>query len=105
RDARGATRALELSDPIFAHAWQNRVALAAAETAHGLLSEGRTLEQAVALGASAMSAVSSLAEQSSREAGSPDLACGRGCTHCCHQSVGISALEAMTIYDHLRRRL
>jgi hypothetical protein len=101
RDSRGATVRLALSRPLFDEQWQNDLATAAATTAHGVLSERRTLASVVGLARSAMAAASKITEAAL--ARSPDhvLACRAGCSHCCYQAVGVSAPEVFAIYDHL----
>jgi hypothetical protein len=104
RDALGRTRRLTLAEPLFEDAWQNGVAEAAANTAHGLLLEGRTRDKAAELGRSAMTATSKLAE-GLLERSEQKPACHTGCAHCCYQAVGVSAPEALAIYEHLRATL
>jgi Fe-S-cluster containining protein len=101
RDALGAPMGLALSRPLFHEAWQNQVALGAAHTAHAFLAEGHTLAQAVGLGRSAMAGISTIAD--GLLARDPDRApaCRSGCSHCCHQQVGVSAPEVFAIYAHL----
>jgi hypothetical protein len=101
-DARGRTVGLGLSRPLFDEQWQNDVAVAAATTAHALLSDGHTPEQAIALGRNAMAGTSKIADGAL--ALSPDRppACRAGCAFCCHQMVGVVAPEVFAIYQHLR---
>ena len=56
--ARATPAGLALSQPLFNDQWQNDVAVATASTAHAMLTEGHTLEQAVALGRNAMAGTS-----------------------------------------------
>jgi hypothetical protein len=102
RDALGRVNGLTLSRPLFNDSWQNDVAIAAANTAHELLHDGRTQEKAAALGRNAMAATSKIAEGAL--ALSPDRppACHSGCSHCCYQAVGVSVPEVFAIYAHLR---
>jgi len=102
RDALGRTHGITLSRPLFNDSWQNDVAIAAANTVHELLNDGRTPEKAAALGRNAMAATSKIAD--GVVALSPNLspACHSGCSHCCYQAVGVSAPEVFAIYDHLR---
>jgi hypothetical protein len=103
RDAQGRTYRLTLSRPLFNDKWQNDVATAAASTAHGLLTEGHTLEKAVELGRSAMAGTSKIAEGALRLSPDHAPACQPGCSHCCYQAVGVTAPEVFAIYDQLRR--
>jgi len=102
RDGDGREVGLALSQPVFRDGWQNDVAIATAATAHAMLGAGHTLEQAAALGRSAMAGTSTFV--ASALAQSPDRppACGAGCAHCCHQAVGVTPPEVFAIYDHLR---
>ena len=50
RDEYGTPVGLALDRPLFNDRWQNEVALATASTAHAVLGEGHTLENAAALG-------------------------------------------------------
>jgi Fe-S-cluster containining protein len=102
-DEQGVPLRLVLSRPLFNQAWQNQVALSAADTAHGLLAAGHTPEQAVELGRSAMDGTSKIIDGLLRGAADRRLACRAGCAHCCHQQVGVSVPEVLAIYDHLRR--
>jgi hypothetical protein len=102
RDATGVPVRLALSAPLFNEEWQNGVALAAASTAHGLMSERRTLGQAVAVAERAMRGTSQLVDGMLARAPLGELACRAGCGHCCHQVVGATAPEVLAIYEHLR---
>jgi hypothetical protein len=94
---------LALSRPLFNDNWQNDVAIAAASTAHGLLTDGHTLEKAVELGRNAMAGTSKIGEGALGLSPDRAPACHSGCSHCCYQAVGVSAPEVFAIYDHLRR--
>jgi len=102
RDDQGVPIGLALSRPLFHEPWQNEVALGAANTAHAFLDQGHTVEQAVALGRSAMAGTSRIADGLLRRSPDRAPACRAGCAHCCHQQVGVSAPEVLAIYDHLR---
>jgi hypothetical protein len=94
--------ALTLNGPVFKEAWQNDLAVAAANTAHGILRGEPTLERTVALARNAMAATSRLADGLLARAPAGAVACKAGCDHCCHQAVGVTAPEALAIFDHLR---
>jgi hypothetical protein len=102
RDARGKTLRLSLSRPLFNDQWQNDVAIAAASTAHGFLTEGHTLEKVVKLARNAMAGTSKIAEGALARSPDHPPACRLACSHCCYQAVGVSAPEVFAIYDHLR---
>jgi hypothetical protein len=103
RDAFGRTEGLALTRPLFEDQWQNDVAIAAASSAHGFLAEGHTVEQAVALGRNAMAGTSKIVDGVlGRAASQRPPACRSGCSHCCHQAVGVSAPEVLAIAAHLQ---
>ena len=103
RDGHGNPTGLGLSRPLFKEQWQNDLAVATADTAHGLLSEGHTPEKAAALGRSAMAGTSTVADGLlARAAADRPPACRAGCAHCCHQAVGVTPPEVFAIYEHLR---
>jgi hypothetical protein len=103
RDAAGNVARLALSRPLFQHAWQNDLVVAAASTTHGLLRRGETLENAIELAQNAMAATSKITGAMLARETEKKLACHDGCAHCCYQAVGVSAPEAFAIYAHLRR--
>jgi Fe-S-cluster containining protein len=105
RDPKTGQAGVALKAPIFEEAWQNEIAAAAATTAHGILHGQATLERTVKLARSAMAATSRLADALLARAPSGAVACKAGCDHCCYQSVGVTAPEALAIADHLRRTL
>jgi Fe-S-cluster containining protein len=94
--------ALTLNGPVFKEAWQNDLAVAAANTAHGILRGEATLERTVELARNAMAATSRLADGLLARAPEGAVACQAGCDHCCYQAVGVTAPEALAIFDHLK---
>ena len=96
---------MALAAPLFAETWQNDVAAAAAGTAHGMLAGAPTLEAVVALARNAMDGASRLIDGLLARAPAGAVACRAGCDHCCYQSVGVTAPEALAIFDHLSRTL
>jgi len=105
RDPVSGTETVTLATPLFAEAWQDEIAAAAAGTAHGLLAGAPTLAGAVALARNAMDGASRLIEGLLAQAPAGAVACRAGCDHCCYQSVGVTAPEALAIFDHLSRTL
>ncbi len=103
RDERGRALGVKLAKPYFEESWQDDVAAAAANTAIGLLAKGRTLDDAVALGRRAMEATSTLVDGMFLLAADAPPACRAGCSHCCHQAVGVSAPEVFAIFDELSK--
>ena len=102
RDPQGGGERLSLARPLFTEAWQNEVVLGAAGTAHALLADGHTVAQAEKLGRTAMAGTSKIAEGLLAASADRPPACGAGCSHCCYQAMGLTAPEALAIYDHLR---
>jgi hypothetical protein len=73
----GREAGLALSQPVFNDRWQNDVAVATAATAHAMLGEGHTLEQAAALGRCAMAATSKIVEGALAQSPDRPPACRR----------------------------
>jgi len=94
-----------LKTPVFKESWQNEVLAGAANTAFGILGSEPDVERAVALAKNAMAATSRLADGLLARAPAGAVACKAGCDHCCYQSVGVTALEALAIAAHLRTTL
>ena len=92
---------LELALPVFAEDWQNRLTLATANTAFGLLRQDRSLSATSQLGKKAMEATSTLTASLLSRAPEGALACREGCAHCCHQRVGVTVPEALAIFATL----
>jgi Fe-S-cluster containining protein len=105
RDAATGNEHLTLRRALFRDAWQNEVAVGAAQMAHAVVRDGASLEHAVALARNAMAATSRLAEGLLSQAPAGSVACRAGCDHCCYQVVGVTPPEALAIVDHLRRTL
>jgi Fe-S-cluster containining protein len=102
RNPASGEETLTLNGPVFKEAWQNDLALAAANTAHGTLRGAPTLERTVELARNAMAATSRLADGLLARAPEGAVACKSGCDHCCYQAVGVTAPEALAILDHLK---
>jgi len=102
--ASGGTQVL-LKTPVFKEPWQNEVLAGAANTAFGILGTKPGIDGAVALARNAMAATSRLADGLLARAPAGAVACKAGCDHCCYQSVGVTALEALAIAAHLRATL
>lgn len=87
--------------PLFKEEWQNELASGAANTARAAFSAKPSIERAAELARSAMAATSRLADGFLARAPEGSLACRAGCDHCCYQVVGVTAPEALAIYEHL----
>lgn len=105
RDPTSGKAMLALSAPLFNEAWQNDLAVSAANTARATLQGGVSEDNVVALAQQAMDATSKLADALLSRAAPGTVACSAGCDHCCHQSVGVTPAEALAIVAHLRRTL
>lgn len=105
RDPTSGAKFVVLKAPVFKEPWQNEVAAGAANTAYGILGAEPSLERAVELARNAMAATSRLADGLLARAPAGAVACKAGCDHCCYQSVGVTAIEALAIVAHLKATL
>jgi hypothetical protein len=96
---------VELGAPIFKEGWQNDLATASANTAYAIMGNGPNAERAVELAQNAMAATSRLVDGLLAKAPPPGVACRAGCDHCCYQTVGVTAVEALAIHHYLRATL
>ena len=92
----------ELSTPVFADDWQNRLTLATANTAFAIFRHDPSFSASIQLGKKAMEATSTLTSSLLGRAPQGALACRQGCAHCCHQRVGATAPEALAIFATLQ---
>jgi len=92
---------LQLGRAIFEHDWQNRLALASANSAFSALQADFSLETIAKLAEHALVSVSSLISHL-LNAAQPAISCAGGCNHCCHQRVGVTPVEAIAIALHVR---
>lgn len=90
-----------LSAPLFSEPWQDTLTLTAANAVLRHFGEAPSPLQVEALTREAMTALSKLAEGLAAQSERP-VACAAGCSHCCHQSVGVTGVEAITIVRYLR---
>ena len=106
RDPASGAESVALTAPVFEEAWQNEVAAAAANTAHGILAGAPTPGGARSRWrATRWTATSRLIDGLLARAPAGAVACRAGCDHCCYQSVGVTPPEALAIFDHLSRTL
>lgn len=96
---------LDLLRPVFREDWQNRLTAAAANTAYAIVRDERSVTAAARLGKSAMNSTSTLVGGLLERAPPGAVACRSGCDHCCYQSVGVTAPEALAIVVHLQETL
>jgi Fe-S-cluster containining protein len=95
---------LAWSAPVFAPAWQNDLALAAANTALEILRNSAGREGLVTLGRKLLGAQSALADGMLARGTAGQVSCGDGCDACCHQIIGATPLELLVIVDYLKAR-
>ena len=105
RDPASGEERVALTAPLFEEDWQNEIATAAAQTAHGTLTRETSLASMVALARNAMDATEKLIGSLLSRAPAGAVACRAGCDHSCYQSVGVTPPEALAIFDHLSRTL
>ena len=103
RDPLSGKAQVVLRQAIFAQGWQNEIATAAANTAYALLGSEPTLQRTTELARSVMAATSRLAEGLLAQAPTGSVACRAGCDHCCYQAVGVTAPEALAIFEYLKQ--
>jgi len=103
------TAQLVLRAPVFKEAWQNELAMGAANTARTLVADdpggGPTADGIAALARNVMDAVSRLTAGLLARAPAGAVACRAGCDHCCYQAVSVTVPEALAIAAHLRATL
>src|SRR6185436_4237127 len=93
RDEYGTPLGVALDGPLFEAQWENELALATAATTNELLNAAYTPEQAAAVGRNAMAGTSRMADGFIAQSPDRPPACGAGCAHCCHQTVGVTPPE------------
>jgi Fe-S-cluster containining protein len=103
RDPASGARRVTLNAPLFEEPWQDDVAVGAANTALGVLGGEPSLDGVLALMRSVMDSTARLVAGLLARAPDGAVACKAGCDHCCHVVVGVTAPEALTIFDHLQR--
>jgi len=101
RDPATGRARLDLVKPVFLEDWQNRLTVAAANTAFAALAVERSAARAADLGRAAMDSTSTLVGGILARAPVGAVACRSGCDHCCYQSVGVTPPEALAILAHL----
>lgn len=103
RDPATGGEHVTLKAPLFEQPWQNELVASAANTTLGVLAHEPTLERVLELTRGAMASTSRLIEGLLARAPKGALACKAGCDHCCHQVVGVTPAEALTIFEHVRQ--
>jgi Fe-S-cluster containining protein len=105
RDPETGRSQLKLTAAFFRENWQNEIATVAANAALNTLRDEPDVPHAIELTRSAMHLASEMSEQFLAVMPAGTVACKGGCAHCCHQPVGITAIEAIAIVDRLRQTL
>lgn len=103
RDPATGRERIGFKSPVFETEWQNELALSAANTVFAALGQKPTLERIVEVTRRAMASTSELINGLLSRAPAGALACKAACDHCCYQVVGVTAAEALTIFDYLQR--
>jgi Fe-S-cluster containining protein len=103
RDPATGRELVTLKRPLFEDEWQNEVAVSAANTVLGVLGHEPSLERVTELTEGVMASASRLIAGLLARAPEGAVACRAGCDHCCYQVVGVTAAEAITIFEHLVR--
>jgi Fe-S-cluster containining protein len=102
RDPATGRETARVTAPLYEEQWLNETVSASASAVLELLGDHPTRERAAEVARRLMTLTSQLVTQILSLAPEGAVACRSGCDHCCHQVVGVSAPEALAIYDHLR---
>jgi Fe-S-cluster containining protein len=105
RDVSSGKEHLVLEAPLFDEPWQDELTASAANTVFAILGDEPTLARVLEATRKAMDAVSLIVTGLLARAEGAKVACKAGCGHCCHVVVGVTAPEALTIFDYLKRSL
>lgn len=105
RDPETGRPELSLTAPVFRESWQNELVTVAANAALSTMRDELDLPHALELTRSAMQLTSEMSEQFLAKLPAGTVACKGGCAHCCHQPVGVTAVEAFAIFERLKQTL
>lgn len=105
RDPANGKAWVTLKKPVFGEPWLDEVAEGAANTTLGVLGHEPNVERVATLTRGMMGSTSRLISGLLARAPAGSVACKAGCDHCCYQVVGVTAAEAITIFEHLRSSL
>jgi hypothetical protein len=103
RDPATGRESVTLAAPPYDERWLNETVAGAANTVLGALGPEPTLERVVEAARRLMALTSKLVMRLLTLAPAGPVACSSGCDHCCHQIVGVSAPEALAIFEHVQR--
>lgn len=101
QEASGAC-AWRLTAPLFEQPWQNVLTESVVNITARRLETSRDYASVVELAGEALTAFAAMNRGWLSRGGNGEVACRSGCSHCCHQSVGITPLEGFAIVEHLR---
>lgn len=99
----GARETWRLDGSLFEQPWQDTLAESAANITVRTFSKVPTLGGAIDTTGQALAAFASMCDGWLSGDASQAVACQSGCSHCCHQPVSVTPVEAFTIVDHLRK--
>lgn len=102
RDSEGG-QAFRLAAPLFEQRWQDVLAESVANITARRLGESPDHQATLDVAAEALEAFSGMCRGWLTKASNGEVACRQGCSHCCHQTVGVTPLEAFAIVAHLLR--
>jgi hypothetical protein len=102
RDPASGRESVALTAPPYDERWLNETVAGAANTVFGVLGPEPALEQVVEAARRLMALTSQLVTRLLTLAPEGAVACSSGCDHCCHQVVGVSAPEALAIFEHVQ---
>lgn len=100
RDQAGG-QAWRLAAPLFEQPWQDVLTESVANITVRRLGESADHQAALHVASEALSAFSGMCHGWLSQPSNGDVACRQGCSHCCHQTVGVTPLEAFAIVAHL----
>ena len=99
RERESGREIVGLKAPLFDEPWQDEVTTSTVATALAMLGETPSLARVLELAQAAVAATSRLVNGLLARAPAGSVACKAGCDHCCHVVVGVTAPEALLIFD------
>ena len=103
RDPATARETARVTTPLYAEQWLNETVAGSVNTVLGVLGQEPTPERVTEAARRLMTLTSELVTHLLSRAPEGAVACQSGCDHCCHQVVGVSAPEALALFEHLQR--
>jgi Fe-S-cluster containining protein len=96
----GGGSAWRLAAPLFEQTWQNVLTESVVNiTAKRFQNNRDDYASALEMAGEALTAFSAMCQGWLERGGNGNVACHSGCSHCCHQTVGITPLEGFAIAD------